>query len=353
MQIILFLPLPFLLTIFTLSSLFASSVELNIMKVGNYPNITWIKEKMLLSQDEKYLFLVNHNTPYKIDILDISDLHAPKLLSAIIVDNKKDSRISTYKLSQNKHRLYVANNTDAKIFVYDVENIKHIKKVKEIPFKRVSTFAVNGNYLYIAGCRNTKYCDALNVYDLEQNRYVAKSDIQGIIGLTVSPNRKRVLYGIATSRKERIGLADISNVFEIRTLDETGEIFNNRRNFSTSARLEDIVFSADSSKVYIAGNEVGLMVYDVSKDKLENIQLTAGTHFKMFFNTTQEIYSLAISKGSKELYMAGIVDSHFLQIKSIKGVNHALLLQGRKIVVSDKGHFFIIGNENGLDFYSF
>ncbi len=321
-----------------------------IKKVGNYPHITWIKEKMLLSKDDNYLFVVNNKTPNKIDILDISNLSNPKFLKEIIVSDKKENFIAEYKLSKDKNYLFTANYVDGKILIYDIQDINAIKKIKEIPIQNFSSFTPNGKYLYVSGCIDSKYCDYLNIYDLDKNKYVAKSDIKGIVTLYISPNRKRLFYGISGSRMERIGLADISNPLDIKVLDETGKIFNNRGNWSISAGMEDVVFGLNSSKLYIAGNQVGVMVYDISKNKLENIQLTSGRHFKMFANSTESIYNLSINKN--QLYLAGVLDSNYKQIKSIKGVKRTLLLNGKKIVVSNKGDFLIIGNSNGLDFYS-
>ena len=329
---------------------FTSQDTLNIKKVGNYPYITWINGKMLLSKDDKYLFVVNMKTPNQIDILDISDLTTPKLFKTIKVSDEKENFIAEYKLSKNKKYLYTANYVDGRILVYDIQDINQIKKFKEIPIQNLSSFVPNGEYLYVSGCVDSKYCDYLNIYDLDKNKYVAKSNIKGINTLTISTNENRLFYGISSSRKERIGLADISNPLSIKVLDETGKIFNNRGNFSTSASLEDIVFSNDNSKIYIAGNEVGLMVYDISDNQLKNIQLTAGTHSGMIFNNTEGIYNISLGK-KNNLYLVGTLNTKYKQINSIKGVNKALLISGRDIVVSNKEYFLIVGSEYGLEVY--
>jgi hypothetical protein len=341
-----------LLFVITACSSSTKQESLEIKKVGNYPYITWTKGKMLLSKNDKYLFVVNNRTPNQIDILDVRNLTEPKFFKKIIVSNKKENFIAEYKLSKDKNYLYTANYIDGKILVYDIQNINNIKKIKEIPIQKLSSFVPNGKYLYVSGCIDSKYCDFLNIYDLDKNKYVAKSDIKGIVTLDISPNRKRLFYGISPSRTERIGLANISNPLDIKVLDETGKIFNNRGNFSTSAGIEDVVFGLSSSKLYIAGNKVGLMIYNISKNKLENIQLTSGTHSKMFANSTESIYSLSINKNTNQLYLAGLLDNNYKQIKSIKGVKRTLLLNGEKIIVSNRSDFLIVGNSNGLDFYT-
>ncbi len=325
--------------------------SIGLKKVGNYPHITWIKGKMLFSKDDKYLFVVNNKTPNQIDILDVGDLTKPKLFTKIMVSDKKENFITKYKLSGDKKYLYTANYVDGKILVYDIQNINTIEKIKEIPIQRLTSFVPNDKYLYVSGCIDSDYCDYLNIYDLIQEKYVAKFNINGINTLTISTNKKRLFYGISSSRMERIGLADISNPLKIEVLDETGKIFNNRGSFSTSASLEDIVFSQDNSKIYIAGNEVGLMVYDISNNKLKNIQLTSGRHSKMFNNSTKAIYSLSKNKNSDILYLAGESENNIKQIKSIKGTRETLLFNGKKIVISNRGDFLVVGNSNGLDFY--
>jgi 6-phosphogluconolactonase (cycloisomerase 2 family) len=95
---------------------------------------------MLLSKDNKYLFVINNKTPNKIDILDISDLTEPKLLNSILVSDKKENFIAEYKLDKDKKYLYTATYVDEKILVFDISNIYDIKKINEIPFLNFSSF---------------------------------------------------------------------------------------------------------------------------------------------------------------------------------------------------------------------
>ena len=98
-----------------------SQDTLNIKKVGNYPYITWINGKMLLSKDDKYLFVVNMKTPNQIDILDISDLTTPKLFKTIILE----SRIFDYKISHDFKNLFITVKNN--LIIYNISDLNHIE----------------------------------------------------------------------------------------------------------------------------------------------------------------------------------------------------------------------------------
>jgi len=135
------------LLVITACSSSSQEENLKVKKVGNYPKITQLKEKMLLSKDDKYLFVVNNSIPNQIDILDVRDLTKPKFFKKIMISNKKDNFIVECKLSKDKKYLYAANYVDRKILIYDIQKINAIKKIKEIPIQSLTSFVLNGKYL--------------------------------------------------------------------------------------------------------------------------------------------------------------------------------------------------------------
>lgn len=327
--------------------------SITLEKVGNYPDITWIKGKMILSKDDKSLFVVNQNRPNKIDILDLRDLSKPKLFKEIICSKNSKDRILDYKITDNKKYLFVSISD--KVIIYNIEDLNSIHAINEITLYSAESLAITSNdkYLYVSGSKVdnfSSYIHSYNIQNLKNIIYLSKYEQDGS-KLTISPNGKRLIYAISTSEKERLGIADISNPKEIKLLDKTGKIFNNRGNFATSARIEDMLFSNDSKRLYIAGNEVGLMVYDISKNKLTNIQLTAGKHTDMLFNTTDSIYSISLNKEKNILYLSGVLNKNIKFIDSIKGINSAVLLEGKSIQLSNNGDFVVQEKSNGLNFY--
>ena len=66
----------------------------------------------------------------------------------------------------------------------------------------------------------------------------------------------------------------------------------------------------------------------------------------------ESIYNLSINKNMNQLYLVGVLDSNYKHVNFIKGVNGTLLLNGKKIVVSNRGNFFIVGNSKGLGVYT-
>ncbi len=325
----------------------------NLKKVGNYPHITWIKEKMILSKNNKNLFVVNQDTSNKVDILDLTDLTQPKLLIQIICSENIKDRIMDYKITHNGKYLFVTISNN--ILIYNVENIKNIRLINKVPLYNADSLIItpNDKYLYISGSIR-KYSRSLiyiyNIQNIQNIQNIGNYTQDGYM-LTISPNGKKLAYGISATQKERLGLADISNPVHPILLDQTGEIFNNRGKFSTSARLKEIVFSKNSKKIYIAGNEVGLMVYDISKNKLDNIQLTAGTHSKMILNSTESIYSISLDREKNILYLSGVLNKNIKYIKTIKGVSSSILTKSGSNIVSKRGDFLILGSLDGLDFY--
>ena len=336
--------------------------------VGSYPDITWTSgSKMIFSKDDNYLFLIDmHKKRKMITILDVSDPSKPKEIKPLKPVMGKDSVVFIFELSKDKERMYLNLSDEKKIAIYDIRDVHNIKKIKEISMGqlgRLASFAVDSSdrYIYLEG-RVDEKDDGIYVYDLKQDKFIAKTVIEGAYPRLVSPDGKRLFYAIRSSRNKAVGLADISDPLNIKVLYETAKRYhNNRIKFAPSAGLHDMFFSQDSSKLYIAGGQAGVIVYDLSKDKLDDIQVTSGRKVIRFMNLTYSIYNISLDSKLDRLYMVGVVDGKNLtkekslknrHIKGIKGVKDGVVFWGTDIAISSNGGLIAVNSyDGGLRFF--
>ena len=347
------------LSLFSLITCEASEVSKSptFQKVGNYPHNANRQTEMIFSKDDKTLFVTKHNT---IEILDLHDLAKPILLSKIVCSKKPKDDLYDFALSSDEKYLFASNYET--LLVYDISNLHKIKIVNKLTVSGLTSLAItpDNKYLYLSGgpMYGTSSIQIYNVEDVKNISHIGTYEHDGY-DLKVSPDGKILFYAIGSNRREVLGIADISNPKKPILLDETARHFHNRMSPFTSARFMQVLFSTDSKKLYIAGNEVGVMVYDISKNSLDNIQITAGKHWSMMFNSTNGVYSLALDREKNILYLAGIVHGETEQLiegateytESIKGVEASVLIPGANIAVSNKGDFLVLQYAQGLDFY--
>lgn len=353
-----------LLVIFLCLSIFGACEASDVLKspslekVGQYTKSEYRGTDMIFSQDDKRLFIARN---MGIEVLDLSDLSKPSLLTKITWAKETDNYAYNFAISSDDNYLFV---TSVKaLLVYDISNLDDIKMVNKVTVYAAYSLALSPDkkYLYLSA-RPKDRLSAIEVYNIEDVTNISQVGTYEHYGfdLKISPNGKILFYAIGSHDGKFLGLADISNPEKPHFLDEVATHFNNRMTPFTSAGFEQALFSTDSKKLYIAGNQAGLMVYDISKSRLNNIQITAGRHWSMMFNSTEGVYSLALDRTKNKLYLAGVVEGKKKHqrlegatedVRSIKGVDSTVLIQGHDIALSNKGDFLVVDYYSGMGFY--
>ncbi len=141
-------------------------------------------------------------------------------------------------------------------------------------------------------------------------------------------------------------IVDISKPTQPILLNRERKIFNRRGHFDFSSDPGDLFFSDDESKLYLAGNSVGLVVFDISHNNLQVIQKTGKYNPLILFPETGDGSLLSIDSYNKNtLILASTGNSGNNTIKvstSIKGVKSAIILDGDRVLVSKKHRFIVL-----------
>ncbi len=183
-----------------------------------------------------------------------------------------------------------------------------------------------------------------------QKDYKDLSDLYGH-SFTVDENGTKLVFG-TDFRHSALILIDTTDKKDFKILDYISKPFHNRNSIATSASMDELLFHNDY--LYIAGNEGALLVFDTKYKKLNKIQQTDGTHLKMMFNNTGNIYSIAIDKKRDLLYVVGFKDNDtknyksFIKEVNIKGVKKGYYFHGDLIRVLKNNYLIINGRDNNI-----
>ena len=264
---------------------------------------------MGLSRDDKYLFLLQK----KLRIYNIEDKKHPRLVTSYTVANSTSPTI--FSLSKNRDYLYItlplskekkeSNNINSALYIYDIKDINHIN-------------------------------------------LVGKKNIDGIYGIWISPNEKKLFYTIERNDDKiipgkKIGLADISDINHIKVEDESWRYFVGR---GSHASVRSAFFSQNDKYLYIASGTYGVMVYDVSHNTLDLVQRTAGRKVLKFLNCTGAIYDIEHDEAYERLFAVGYEENEkkFKKLSCIKGFKKAYYIEGEKSVILEKRKILLVQN---------
>ena len=319
-----------------------------LKKIGKIHNFKIHSDAVVVSNDN---ILINPHFYYEttkskprtlvsssLDIYDIKDIKQPRILSSIPLNLHSFNM----DLSQDKKYLFVLQD-DLKI--YNIENITNPKLVASYHIDNAGTvtfsLSKNKDYLYITKplskskiqSRNNNF--AFHIYDikdLNHIRLVSKKSIDGISRIWISPNEKKLFYTINRYDSKiipdkQIGLADISDIKNIKVLDESWRYFAGR---GIHASVRSAFFSEDGKYLYIASGAYGVLVYDVSGNSLNNIQRTAGRDVLKFLNCTGSIYDIEHDASFNRFFLVGVNEDmkDLEKISCIRGVKESYFIKG-------------------------
>ena len=334
-----------------------------LKKIGKINHFNVQSSALLISNDD---ILINPYFQYdvkrkpreliskSINFYDIKDINHPKVLNSISLNNYS-IRID---ISKDKKYLFVLQDT---LKIYNIENIKNPKLIASyyIDNPGYVSFAISKrkNYLYITkplskttiSSRGSNF--AFHVYDITDLRHirlVSKKSIENIGKIWISPNEKKLFYTLNRLDSKiipdkKIGLADISDLKQIKVLDESWRYFIGR---GVHASIRSAFFSQDSKYLYIASGNYGVMIYNVSHNSLSLIQRTAGRKVLKILNCTGAIYDIEHNKAFNQFFLVGTDENtkNLEKISCIKGVKESYFISGSSSFAIGKRKLLLVND---------
>ncbi len=221
-------------------------------------DLTLIKQSVVLGGDERTLFV--NLGDQGVDIIDISDTSAPKILKNYPTDDK------AYALWLHDTTLFVANGLEG-VSLLDVTNPVLPKLIASI-----------------------------------------STDDDNATAVSVSDDGRRVAIGTS----QGVLLYDLSSLTSPRYLDR----------YDTNGTVYDLRFSADATKIYLANFQYGLEVLEVSKTsrlrELDALALEGSSCDIEPERLTATLYMATLTSAIKridvrdpnDLQLAGTYDAH-------------------------------------------
>ena len=336
-------------TFWTVLFVFSISIYGNTLKkIGKINNFKIHSDALVVSNDN---ILINPHFYYEttksksrtlvsssLDIYDIKDIKKPRKLSSIPLNLYSFNM----DLSRDKKYLFVLQDN---LKIYNIENKKSPKLVASYYIEsngRVSfSVSKNGDYLYItkplskSKIKSSEDNFAFHVYDIKDLNHIhllSKKNIDGISKIWISPSEEKLFYTISRCDSKvipdkQIGLADISDMENIKVLDESWRYFVGR---GSHASVNSALFSKDGKHLYIASGTYGVLVYDISGNSLNNIQRTAGRKVLKFLNCTGSVYDIEHNASFDQFFLVGIDEKmkNLEKISCIRGVKESYFIEG-------------------------
>lgn len=344
-------------TFWTVLFVFSISIYGNTLKkIGKINNFKIHSDALVISNGNilinPYYDGVNNGfDDYKllsINIYDIKDINHPNVLYTIPLNDYP----MNMDISHDKKYLFILQKN---LKIYNIENIKNLKLVASyyIDNNGQVSFSVSKNkdYLYITKplskskiqSRDNNF--AFHVYDIKDLNHihlVSKKSIDGISKIWISPNEKKLFYTLSRLESKiipdkQIGLADISDIKNMKVLDESWRYFAGR---GTHASVKSAFFSQDGKYFYVASGIYGVMVYDISGNSLNNIQRTAGRKVLKFLNCTGWVDDIKHDASFNQFFLVGVDEDikNLEKISCIRGVKESYFIEG-------SSSFIIIGRK--------
>jgi hypothetical protein len=351
----------FFMSLASFSSAQANDAEIEPTKVTNkhfkvvstYTGIDFIQGKpLLLPKNNVVLFADRHQDrdnlrdfskdTYTLDAIDISDINNPVFLKTLI-NFTTGSRILDFEVTEDEKQLFVT--TGGRLLVYDISNFNNIvlKETIQLIGNGSLALSTDNKLLFASGCINNNNCDYITIFKLSPfPEFFTELQTNGNHGIVLSKDSKKLAYVGADST--RVILANISTSFEVKILDSDSSSYNNRGSWKTSASIEKMIFSDDGDTLFVPSVQSGVIVYDVSKNKLNKIQQTAGYHWGGLFNNTGRIQSL--DRVGDTLYIAGITHKKVSDMPSIKKTKKTFKFSGFNIKASPGGNIIMLYDFN-------
>ncbi|WP_426369110.1 hypothetical protein [Pseudocolwellia sp. HL-MZ7] len=347
----------FFMSLASFSSAQANDAEIEPTKVTNkhfkvistYTGIDFIQgEPLLLPKNNVVLFVDRHQDrdnlrdsskdTYTLDAIDISDINNPIFLKTLI-NFTTGSSILDFAVTEDEKQLFVT--TGGRLLVYDISNFNNIvfKETIQLIGNGSLALSTDNKLLFASGCINNNNCDYITIFKLSPfPKFFTELQTNGNHGIVLSKDSKKIAY-VGTD-STRVILANLSTSYKVKILDSDYSTYNNRGSWKTSADIKQMIFSPDGNTLFVAGNQGGVIVYDVSDDKLNKIQQTAGAHWGALFNNTGSIFSLDITHNT--LYMAGASRKVYSETPKIKNITNSFYFPGSHIKLSPSNNIIMI-----------
>lgn len=322
----------------------ASNKEETFKVTSIYTAINWLQKKPKLLSSKSVILLIDRkkDKSFTLDAIDISNIENPTYLTTVI-QVKSDERIMDFTITNDERLLFVTLTN--RLNVYDISNISNITLKKTIPLHSANSIVLSpdNNLLFVSGCIQKISCSSITVFQLTPYPILlTQLESGGNTQLTISKDGTKLAF--VSSMTNTLILAQISSSLEFSILDFDSATYNNRGSWKTSGTIEDITFSENGKKLYIAGNEVGLIVYNISKNQLDKTQQTAGIHWGAFFNKTKAIYSVDVV--GNNIYLSGESNNQPRTIPFIKSADKTYLFSGEMIKASPENSLVVYVNSH-------
>lgn len=322
----------------------ASDKEETFKKISTYTAINWLQKKPKLLSSKNIVLLIDRkeDKSFTLDAVDISDIANPTYLTTVI-QVKNGERIMDFNVTNDERILFVTL-TDS-LNVYNISSFSNITLEKTIPLHSANSLVLSpdNNLLFVSGCIQKISCSNITVFQLTPSPILlTQLESGGNTQLTISKDGTKLAF--VSSITNTLVLAKISPSLGLSILDYDSTTYNNRGSWKTSGTIEDIAFSDNGKELYVAGNEVGLIIYNISTNQLHKIQQTGGIHWGVIFNSTNAIYSIDVVDNN--LYLSGESNKQPRTISSIKSVDNTYLFSGEMIKVSPENSLVLYVNSH-------
>jgi hypothetical protein len=322
--------------------------------ISTYTGIDSLQKKPILLNKNNVVLMIDHhrvpleykgeakNKPYNntysyhtLDAIDVSDIKNPRFLKTLI---KNNSTIYDIAVTNDEKQMFVAFGGSME--VYDITDINNIVLKDTIMLHNSFSLKLsyNNKLLFVSGCVDNN-CDSTSVFKLTPSpKLLTELNTTGNFNITPSKDGKKIAY--IGSKEESVVLSTLSSSFKITQLDSDSSPYNNRGSWKSSAGVAEMVFSNDGNTLYVAGASGGVIIYDVSENKLDKIQQTAGNHWGALFNNTGPVTSLEVLGDT--LYIAGEARKKISDIPKIKRIKKAFNFYGVTIKASARKNMIMV-----------